>query len=56
MLLLKSLEMNQEGPHQLDHGGGGVVGTHLGPRDVPGGVKDLLHHVRSKRRFAELLS
>ena len=48
--------MNQEGPHQLDHGGGGVVGTHLGPRDVPGGVKGLLHHVGSKRRFAELLS
>mgnify|MGYP007114478410 CR=1 FL=1 len=42
--------MNQEGPHQLDHGGGGVVGTYFGPRDVHGGVKGLLHHVGSKKR------
>jgi hypothetical protein len=55
-VVVKELGEEPRGPHQLDHGGGGVVGTHLGPRDVPGGVKDLLHHIRSKRRFAELLS
>ena len=48
--------MNQEGLHQLDHGGGGVVGTHLRSTDVHGGVKGHLLHVRSKRGFAELLS
>ena len=38
------------GLHQLDQGGGGVLGTHLGSRDVAGGVEGHLLHVRSKRK------
>ena len=58
MLPVVAIELREQpvGPHQVDQGGGGVLGTHLGPGDVPGGVKELLNHVRSKRRFAELLS
>ena len=44
------------GLHQLVQGGAGVVPHHLGPGDVSGSWKGHLHQVRSKRRFAELLS
>ena len=46
----------QAGLHQLVQGGVGVVPHHLGPGDVSGSWKGHLHQLRSKRRFAELLS
>ena len=52
------MELGDEpvGLHQLAQGEGGVVDTHLGLGGVHGGVGDLLHHVGTKRRVADLLS
>ena len=52
LLPVVAIELGDQpvGTHQPDQGGGGVFGTHLGPRDVPGGVEGHLLHVRSKRK------
>ena len=52
LLPVVAIELGYEpvGPRQLDQGGGGIVATHLGPRDVPVGVEGHLLHVRSKRK------
>ena len=52
LLPVVAIELGDQpvGPHQLDQGGGGVFGAHLGPGDVPGGVEGHLLHVRFKRK------
>ena len=55
-VVVKEVGYEPAGLLQLVQGAGGVVPHHLGTGDVSGSWNGHLHQVRSKRRFAELLS